>query len=84
MAISARDGAAAQSRIGKKSVSGHFDAEVVRELKKLAADQDLTVQCLLAIAINDLLERHGKPRMAEESPLPRGGAAQKLYRERQG
>lgn len=75
---------AVRSRIGKKPVSGHFEAEVVRELKKLAADLDLTIQCLLAIAINDLLERHGKQRMADESPLPRGGAAQKLYRDNAG
>lgn len=81
MTLSPRPSPAAQSRAGKKAISGYFGAEVARELKKLAADQDLPVQSLLAIAINDLFERYGRQRIADETPLPRGGAAQKLYRE---
>ncbi len=79
--MSARTGSTAQSRAGKKPVTGYFDVAVLRELKMLAADKNTTLQCLLAIAINDFLERHGKPRIADESQLPRGGAAQKIYRD---
>ena len=64
------------SRVGKRVTSGYFDAPVARTLKALAVDQDTTVQSLLACAINDLLEKHGRGRPASEEPLPRGGAAQ--------
>jgi hypothetical protein len=64
------------SRVGKRVISGYFDAAVARALKGLAVEQDTTVQALLARAINDLLERNGKGRPASEAPLPRGGAAQ--------
>ena len=64
------------SRVGKRVISGYFDAPVARALKTLAVEQDTTVQSLLARAINDLLEKHGRGRLAGEEPLPRGGAAQ--------
>ena len=70
-----------QSRNGKRSIAGYFPTDVLRELKKMAAEQDTTLQCLLAIAINDLFEKHGKDRIANEEALPRGGAAQKRNRE---
>jgi hypothetical protein len=70
-----------RSRNGKRSVAGYFPTDVLRELKKMAAEHDTTLQCLLATAINDLLEKHGKERIANEEPLPRGGAAQKRNRE---
>ncbi len=64
------------SRVGKRVISGYFDASVARVLKGLAVEQDTTVQGLLARAINDFLEKHGRGRPASEEPLPRGGAAQ--------
>jgi hypothetical protein len=37
----------------------------------------VTLQLLLCQAINDLLEKHGRERMADEGMLPRGGGAHK-------
>jgi hypothetical protein len=64
------------SRVGKRLIAGYFDPAVPRALKRLALEQDTTMQTLLARAINDLLEKHGRGRPASEAPLPRGGAAQ--------
>jgi hypothetical protein len=63
------------SRIGKKSVAGHFPPEVVKTLKILSAQNDETVQVVLARALNDYFETNGLARIADETPLPRGGAA---------
>jgi hypothetical protein len=43
----------------------------------LAIELDTTMQGLMAMAFNDLLQKHGKERLADESPLPRGGASHK-------
>jgi hypothetical protein len=75
----ASEGQRHPSRVGKKLLSGHFEAPVVRVLKTIALEQDMTVQSLLARAINDFLEKHGYGRLASETPLPRGGAAQLAY-----
>lgn len=48
------------SRKGKKNITGYFDPAVSRELKHIAADEDSTVQDLLAEAINDLLVKRGR------------------------
>ncbi|HXZ03046.1 MAG TPA: ribbon-helix-helix domain-containing protein [Stellaceae bacterium] len=69
------------SRSGQKQLAGYFSLEVVRTLKRLAVDRETTVQSLLAQAINDLFEKHGYARLANEQPLPRGGAAQRLRRQ---
>ena len=79
MAVTSRP----SSREGRKPVAGYFNPEVVRELKKLAAENDVTLQMLLAVAINDLFERHGRSRLADEAPLPRGGAAHHGARDRE-
>ncbi|BCH20071.1 ribbon-helix-helix domain-containing protein [Aminobacter sp. SS-2016] len=63
------------SRSGRRQISGHFDTEVVKALKRLALERDSTVQALLGEAINDFLSKNGLPRLANEKPLPRGGAA---------
>ena len=52
-------------RVGKVSVTGHFAPEVRRQLKRLAADADTTVQALLGEALNDLFAKHGLPELAE-------------------
>lgn len=52
-------------RVGKVSVAGHFAPEVRRQLKRLAADGDTTVQALLGEALNDLFAKHGMAEIAE-------------------
>ncbi|WP_352787447.1 ribbon-helix-helix domain-containing protein [Mesorhizobium sp. M0228] len=65
------------SRTGQRQVSGHFSPEVTKALKRLAVDREITVQALLGEAINDLFAKHGLDRIADETPLPRGGAARR-------
>ena len=43
----------------------------------LSAENGVTLQYLLCVAINDLLEKYDRGRMADETMLPRGGAAHK-------
>jgi len=50
---------------------------VRRELRALAVELDVTMQHLLCCALNDLFEKHGRGRLADEQMLPRGGAAHK-------
>ena len=49
-------------------MTGHFAPEVRRQLKRLAADADTTVQALLGEALNDLFAKHGLPELAESDP----------------
>ena len=51
-------------RAGKSNVTGYFPLEVKRQLRLLAAEQDTTIQNLLATALNDLFAKHGKPEIA--------------------
>lgn len=51
-------------RAGKSNVTGYFPPEVKRQLRLLAAEQDTTIQNLLATALNDLFAKHGKPEIA--------------------
>jgi hypothetical protein len=67
----------APSRVGRVQLSVHVEMPVRKELRTLAAKQDVTLQHLLCRAVNDLLEKHGIARMADEEMLPRGGAAHK-------
>ena len=60
--------AAQPGRIGKVSVAGYFAPEVRRQLKRLAADADTTVQALLGEALNDLFAKHGLAEIAESDP----------------
>ena len=53
------------SRIGKASVTGYFEPIVRRQLRKLAADSDTTIQALLGEALNDLFAKHGLPEIVE-------------------
>ena len=53
-------------REGKSNVTGYFPPEVKKQLRLLAAEQDTTIQNLLAEALNDLFAKHGKP---EITPL---------------
>ena len=55
-------------RAGKVAVTGYFAPEVRRQLKRLAADADSTVQALLVEALNDLFAKHGIAEIAESDP----------------
>jgi hypothetical protein len=48
-------------RQGTKTIAGHFDPRVSKQLKQLALDRDSTVQDLLQEALADLFEKHGLP-----------------------
>ncbi len=52
-------------RVGKVSVTGYFRPEVRRQLRRLAADGDTTIQALLGEAINELFAKHGLPELVE-------------------
>jgi hypothetical protein len=48
------------NRIGKKTVIFYELPEAVRELKRLAVDQDRTIQHMMQEALDDLLVKYGK------------------------
>ena len=52
------------SRAGKKTIAGHFEPAVSRQLRELALAEDSTVQELLREALNDLFEKRNRPRLA--------------------
>lgn len=54
----------APSRIGKRSVTAHFDPAVARQLRILAAEQERTVQDLVGEALNDLFRKFNKSAIA--------------------
>ncbi len=59
-------------RDGKVNVTGYFDPVVKRMLRVTAAEEDSTIQDLLAEALNDLFAKRGKPEVA---PRPKRGRA---------
>ena len=71
--VASEDDAAAASarhrtqpgRVGKISVTGYYGPEVRRQLRRLAADGDTTIQALLGEALNDLFAKHGLPEIAK-------------------
>ena len=67
----------APSRRDLVSVAAYVSEGVRRELKMIALKKSTTVQRLLCISINDLIEANGGERLADESERPRGGAAHK-------
>jgi hypothetical protein len=48
------------SRDGRRLVAGHFEPRVAKQLKLLAAEEDTTVQDLLAEALDLLFVKKGK------------------------
>jgi hypothetical protein len=60
----------ASTRRGTRQVAAHFPEDVAWQLRELAVQQRMTVQDLLAEALNDLFAKHGKPEIA---PLERSG-----------
>ena len=54
----------AQSRVGKRMVSGYFYPDAIKQLHLLAIERDATVQSLLEEALNDLFRKYGKSAIA--------------------
>lgn len=52
------------SRQGKKTIAGHFDPAVSRQLRTIALEEDSSVQALLQEALNDLFTKRGNPPIA--------------------
>jgi hypothetical protein len=48
-------------RDGKSPVTGFYGLDVKRQLRMLSAEQNTTIQRLLAEALNDLFEKYHKP-----------------------
>jgi hypothetical protein len=47
-----------------RMIGGHFAPEVAMQLRMIAAEDDTTIQNLLAEALDDLFAKRGKPRIA--------------------
>ncbi len=60
----------ASTRRGTRQVAAHFPEDVAWQLRELAVQRRMTVQDLLAEALNDLFMKHGRPEIA---PLERSG-----------
>jgi len=52
------------SRRGKRHISGYFEPEVLRQVKILCAEEDKTVNQVLAEALNSLFVNKGKAPIA--------------------
>lgn len=52
------------SRQGKKTIAGHFDPAVSRQLRAIGLEHDRTVQDLLSEALNGLFEKYSKSPIA--------------------
>ena len=55
----------APSRRGRKAVTIYLDTAAHRQLRMLALEQSRSVQDLMTEATNDLLQKHGKARIAD-------------------
>lgn len=55
--------AAQPGRTGTKLIGGHFPPEVSTQLRIIAAEEDTTIQALLAEALDDLFVKKGKKRI---------------------
>ena len=51
-------------RAGTRAVTGHFPPEVRQQLRLLAAEQDRTMESLLAEGLNMLFSAYNKPEIA--------------------
>lgn len=52
------------SRRGKRHISGYFEPEVLRQVKIICAEEDKTVNQVLADALNAHFVNRGKPPIA--------------------
>ena len=55
------------ARRATKHVGGYFDPEVSRQLRVIAAEEDSSVQALLAEAIDMLFQSRKKPMIAKKA-----------------
>jgi len=53
------------SRAGKRHIAGYFTEEVHKQLKILGAEKDLSIQDMLAEALNEYFKMNDKPPIAE-------------------
>jgi hypothetical protein len=51
-------------RDGKSNVTGYYSNAVKKQLRQMCVDRDMTIQALLAEALNCLFEKYGKPAIA--------------------
>ena len=58
------NGKAPPSRRGKRHISGYFEPEVLRQVKILCAEEEKTVNQVLADALNSLFVNKGKAPIA--------------------
>ena len=49
----------------KRLVGGHFNPDVLKQIRMIAAAEDTKIHLILAEAFNDLFEKYGYPRIAE-------------------
>jgi hypothetical protein len=55
------------SRRGKKTIAFWADNAAARQLRRLAADEEKTIQDLMLEALDDLFRKRNLPRIAQES-----------------
>jgi len=52
------------NRLGKKSITGWFEADVLKQLKMIGLDRDMSIQQMVGEALNDFFAKNGKPQIA--------------------
>ena len=52
-------------RAKKSNVTGYFDPAVKKQLRQIAADEDTTIQSLLAEGLNDVFAKRNRPEIAK-------------------
>lgn len=52
------------NRLGKKSITGWFEADVLKQLKMIGLDKDMSIQQMVGEALNDFFAKNGKPQIA--------------------
>jgi hypothetical protein len=51
-------------RQSTRQIAAHFPEEVAWQLRELAVERRTTIQALIAEALNDLFQKHGRPEIA--------------------
>jgi hypothetical protein len=59
-------------RQATRQIAAHFPEEVAWQLRELAVERRTTIQALMAEALNDLFQKHGRPEIA---PVEQGRAS---------
>ena len=52
------------NRLGKKSITGWFEADVLKQLKMIGLDKDMSIQQMVGEALNDFFAKNGRPQIA--------------------